>query len=297
MAVITAGLVKELRERTGAGMMDCKKALMENDGDMDKAIDYLREKGIAKAVKKAGRIAAEGLIFDAVSADHKRAVLIEFNSETDFVAKNVEFKEFGKKLAEIAITNNVKTIEALNEVEIEAGKTVAQAVTDLIAKIGENMNIRRIHETEAKDGFVATYSHLGGKLGVIVELSGEATEANITKARDIAMHVAAMDPKYLNSSEVTTADLEHEKEIARKQLEAEGKPAQIIEKILVGKMNKFYEENCLVDQIYVRAENKETVAKFAAPSTVLSFARYKVGDGIEKKEENFAEEVAAQIRG
>lgn len=297
MAVITAGLVKELRERTGAGMMDCKKALMENDGDMDKAIDYLREKGIAKAVKKAGRIAAEGLIFDAVSADHKRAVLIEFNSETDFVAKNVEFKEFGKKLAEIAITNNVKTIVALNEAEIEAGKTVAQAVTDLIAKIGENMNIRRIHETEAKDGFVATYSHLGGKLGVIVELSGEATEANITKARDIAMHVAAMDPKYLNSSEVTTADLEHEKEIARKQLEAEGKPAQIIEKILVGKMNKFYEENCLVDQIYVRAENKETVAKFAAPSTVLSFARYKVGDGIEKKEENFAEEVAAQIRG
>lgn len=297
MAVITAGLVKELRERTGAGMMDCKKALIENDGDMDKAIDYLREKGIAKAVKKAGRIAAEGLIFDAVSADHKRAVLIEFNSETDFVAKNVEFKEFGKKLAEIAITNNVKTIEALNEAEIEAGKTVAQAVTDLIAKIGENMNIRRIHETEAKDGFVATYSHLGGKLGVIVELSGEATEANITKARDIAMHVAAMDPKYLNSSEVTTADLEHEKEIARKQLEAEGKPAQIIEKILVGKMNKFYEENCLVDQIYVRAENKETVAKFAAPSTVLSFARYKVGDGIEKKEENFAEEVAAQIRG
>ena len=297
MAVITAGLVKELRERTGAGMMDCKKALMENDGDMDKAIDYLREKGIAKAVKKAGRIAAEGLIFDAVSADHKRAVLIEFNSETDFVAKNVEFKEFGKKLAEIAITNNVKTIEALNEAEIEAGKTVAQAVTDLIAKIGENMNIRRIHETEAKDGFVATYSHLGGKLGVIVELSGEATEANITKARDIAMHVAAMDPKYLNESQVTTADLEHEKEIARKQLEAEGKPAQIIEKILVGKMNKFYEENCLVDQIYVRAENKETVAKFAAPSTVLSFARYKVGDGIEKKEENFAEEVAAQIRG
>lgn len=297
MAVITAGLVKELRERTGAGMMDCKKALMENDGDMDKAIDYLREKGITKAVKKAGRIAAEGLIFDAVSVDHKRAVLIEFNSETDFVAKNVEFKEFGKKLAEIAITNNVKTIEALNEAEIEAGKTVAQAVTDLIAKIGENMNIRRIHETEAKDGFVATYSHLGGKLGVIVELSGEATEANITKARDIAMHVAAMDPKYLNSSEVTTADLEHEKEIARKQLEAEGKPAQIIEKILVGKMNKFYEENCLVDQIYVRAENKETVAKFAAPSSVLSFARYKVGDGIEKKEENFAEEVAAQIRG
>lgn len=297
MAEITASLVKELRERTGAGMMDCKKALQENNGDMDKAIDYLREKGIAKAVKKAGRIAAEGLIFDAVSSDNKKAVLIEFNSETDFVAKNVEFKEFGNKLAEVAIKNSIATVEALNEAEIEAGKTIAQAVTDLVAKIGENMNIRRVQFVESTQGFVATYSHLGGKLGVIVELTGEATEENVTKARDIAMHVAAMDPKYLNSSEVTADDLEHEKEIARKQLEAEGKPAQIIEKILVGKMNKFYEENCLVDQIYVRAENKETVAKFAAPSTVVSYTRYKVGDGIEKKEENFAEEVAAQIRG
>lgn len=297
MAQITAGLVKELRERTGAGMMDCKKALQENNGDMDKAIDYLREKGIAKAVKKAGRIAAEGLIFDAVSADHKKAVLIEFNSETDFVAKNDEFKALGRRLAEIAIAKDVKTVEELNEAEYEAGKTVAQAVTDLIAKIGENMNIRRIHETVAKDGFVATYSHLGGKLGVIVELTGEPTEANIEKARDIAMHAAAMDPKYLNKDEVTADDLEHEKEIARKQLEMEGKPAQIIEKILVGKMNKYYEENCLVDQIYVRAENKETVAQFAAPSVVVSFERYKVGEGIEKKEENFAEEVAAQIKG
>ena len=297
MAAITAGLVKELRERTGAGMMDCKKALTEMNGDMDKAIDYLREKGIAKAVKKAGRIAAEGLIFDAVSADHKKAVLIEFNSETDFVAKNVEFKEFGKKLAAIAIEANATTVEALNAAQFAEGKTVAEAVTDLIAKIGENMNIRRIHETVAAEGFVATYSHLGGKLGVIVEMTGEATEENVAKARDIAMHVAAMDPKYLNSSEVTTADLEHEKEIARKQLEAEGKPAQIIEKILIGKMNKFYEENCLVDQIYVRAENKETVAKFAAPLEVKSFARYKVGDGIEKKEEDFAAEVAAQING
>ena len=297
MAAITASLVKELRERTGAGMMDCKKALTEMNGDMDKAIDYLREKGIAKAVKKAGRIAAEGLIFDAVSADHKKAVLIEFNSETDFVAKNVEFKEFGKKLAVIAIENNATTLEALNAAQYAEGKTVAEAVTDLIAKIGENMNIRRIHETVAIEGFVATYSHLGGKLGVIVEMTGEATEENVVKARDIAMHVAAMDPKYLNSSEVTTADLEHEKEIARKQLEAEGKPAQIIEKILIGKMNKFYEENCLVDQIYVRAENKETVAKFAAPLEVKSFARYKVGDGIEKKEEDFAAEVAAQIKG
>lgn len=296
MSVISASLVKELRERTGAGMLDCKKALEANEGNIDKAIDYLREKGIAKAVKKAGRIAAEGLIFDAVTSDHKKAVIIEFNSETDFVAKNVEFKDFGKKLVNLALEKGIKTLEELNEAELE-GKKVSVALTELIAKIGENMNLRRLAFVEAKDGFVETYSHLGGKLGVIVELTGEATETNLHKAKDIAMHVAAMDPRYLNSSEVTTADLEHEKEIARKQLEEEGKPAQIIEKILIGKMNKFYEENCLVDQIFVKAENKETVAKYAGDLTVLSFTRYKVGDGIEKKEEDFAAEVAAQIKG
>ena len=293
---ITAKAVKELREMTGAGMMDCKKALTEMNGDMDKAIDYLREKGIAKAVKKAGRIAAEGLIFDAVSADHKKAVLIEFNSETDFVAKNVEFKEFGKKLAAIAIESNATTVEALNAAQYAEGKTVAEAVTDLIAKIGENMNIRRM-EKVTTTGFVTTYNHLGGKLGVIVEMSADMTPERLERAKGIAMHVAAMNPGFLNSTQVTTETLEHEKEIARKQLEAEGKPAKIIENILVGKMKKFYEENCLVDQIYVRAENKETVAKFAAPLEVKSFARYKVGDGIEKKEEDFAAEVAAQIKG
>lgn len=297
MAAISASLVKELRERTGAGMLDCKKALEANDGDIEKAIDYLREKGIAKAVKKAGRIAAEGLIFDAVSADHKKAVILEFNSETDFVAKNVEFKDFGKKLVELVLVKNIATLEALNEAEFEAGKTVATALTELIAKIGENMNLRRLSVVEAKDGFVETYSHLGGKLGVVVEMSGTATEANLIKAKDIAMHVAAMDPKYLSADQVTTTDLEHEKEIARKQLEEEGKPAQIIEKILVGKMNKFYEENCLVDQIFVKAENKETVAQYAGDIKVLSFVRFKVGDGIEKKEEDFAAEVAAQIKG
>lgn len=297
MAAITAGLVKELRERTGAGMLDCKKALQEHDGDIEKAIDYLREKGIAKAVKKAGRIAAEGLIFDGVTADHKKAVVLEFNSETDFVAKNDEFKNFGKALVQIALTKDIKTIEELKATEFEAGKTVETVLTELIAKIGENMNLRRLHETVSKEGFIETYSHLGGKLGVIVEMTGEANEANLHKAKDIAMHVAAMDPKYLNKDQVTTADLEHEKEIARKQLEEEGKPAQIIEKILIGKMNKFYEENCLVDQIFVKAENKETVAQYAGDLKVLSFTRYKVGDGIEKKEEDFAAEVAAQIKG
>lgn len=297
MAAVTAALVKELRERTGAGMLDCKKALEANDANIDKAIDYLREKGIAKAVKKAGRIAAEGLIFDAVSSDNKKAALLEFNSETDFVAKNEEFQNFGNKLVSMIIEKDIKDLEALKEASFEGDKTVATALQELIAKIGENMNLRRLDLVVSEDGFVETYSHLGGKLGVIVEMSGEATEANLVKAKDIAMHVAAMDPKYLCSAEVTTADLEHEKEIARKQLEEEGKPAQIIEKILIGKMNKFYEENCLVDQIFVKAENKETVAKYAGDIKVLAFRRYKVGDGIEKKVEDFAAEVAAQING
>ena len=295
MAEITASLVKELRERTGAGMMDCKKALMEMNGDMEKAIDYLREKGIAKAAKKSGRVAAEGLIFDGVSADHKTAVVIEFNSETDFVAKNDEFKNFGKRLVEIALNSPVTTIEELNKVEVEPGKTVETAVTELIAKIGENMNLRRLSKVHTENGFVTTYNHLGGKLGVIVAMDGEDTPANEAKAKDIAMHVAAMDPKYLSRAEVTTADLEREAEIYRKQLEAEGKPAQIIEKILVGKMNKFYEENCLVDQIFVKAENKETVAQYAGDIKVASFQRFKVGEGIEKEEVDFAAEVAAQL--
>ena len=297
MAVITAGLVKELRERTGAGMMDCKKALTEMDGDIEKAIDYLREKGIAKAAKKSGRTAAEGLIFDGVSADHKTAVVLEFNSETDFVAKNEEFKALGHKLVEVALQPSVNTLEELKVYVLENGKTVETVVTDLIAKIGENMSVRRFEKVTAEEGFVTTYNHLGGKLGVIVAMTGEATEANVVKAKDIAMHVAAMDPKYLDRSVVTTDDLDREREIARHQLEQEGKPAQIIEKILVGKMNKFYEENCLVDQIFVKAENKETVAQYAGDMKVVSFARYKVGEGIEKAAVDFAAEVAAQING
>ncbi len=293
MAEITAKLVKELRDRTGAGMMDCKKALGETDGDIERAIDLLREKGIAKAAKKSGRTAAEGLIFEGVSVDNKTAVVLEFNSETDFVAKNDEFKALGAKMVEIALRPEIKTVEDLKAAEID-GATVETTITNLIAKIGENMSLRRF-EKITTEGFVTTYNHLGGKLGVIVEMTGEATEANITKAKDIAMHVAAMDPKYVDRSVVTTDDLEREKEISRKQLEAEGKPAQIIEKILVGKMNKFYEDNCLVDQIFVKAENKETVAEYAGDIKVVSFARYKVGEGIEKEEVDFAAEVAAQL--
>ena len=293
MAEISAKLVKELRERTGAGMMDCKKALGETNGDIEKAIDLLREKGIAKAAKKSGRTAAEGLIFDGVSADHKTAVVLEFNSETDFVAKNDEFKALGNKMVEIALRPEIKSIEDLKTATID-GVTVETAITNLIAKIGENMSLRRF-EKVTSSGFVTTYNHLGGKLGVIVEMTGEPTETNIGKAKDIAMHVAAMDPKYVDRSVVTTDDLDREREIARKQLEAEGKPANIIEKILIGKMNKFYEENCLVDQVFVKAENKETVAQYAGDIKVVSFARYKVGEGIEKEAVECAAEVAAQL--
>jgi elongation factor Ts len=292
---ITAKMVKELRERTGAGMLDCKKALTETNGDIEKAIDFLREKGMAKAAKKAGRTAAQGLIFDGVSADNKTAVILEFNSETDFVAKNDEFKAFGAKLVELALEKGLNTVEELKAAEIN-GQNVEEAITALIAKIGENMNLRRL-EKVTTEGFVTTYNHLGGKLGVIVEMTGEATEANVVKAKDIAMHVAAMDPKYLNADEVTADDLEKEKEIARKQLEEEGKPAQIIEKILEGKMRKYYEETCLVNQIFVKAENKETVSQNAGDLTVLSFNRYKVGEGIEVEEADFAAEVAAQLKG
>ena len=289
---ITTALIKELRERTGAGMLDCKKALGENDGDIEKAIDWLREKGIAKAAKKSGRVAAEGLVFAAVSEDRKKGAILEFNSETDFVAKNDEFKSFGEKLVTLTLEHDLTSEDELKAFEVE-GKTVETHLTELIAKIGENMNIRRL-KLVATTGFIETYIHLGGKIGVLLNVNGEATDENIEKAKGVAMHVAAMDPKYLDKSQVTTADLDREKEIARHQLTAEGKPANIIEKILEGKMRKFYEENCLVQQKYVR-DDKVTVEKFIAPSTIISFDRFKVGEGIEKEEVDFAAEVAAQL--
>jgi elongation factor Ts len=289
----TAAQVKELRERTGAGMLDCKKALQETDGDIEKAIDYLREKGIAKAAKKAGRTAAEGLIFTAQSADNKKAAMLEFNSETDFVAKNDEFKNFGEKLINIVLNNDINTVGELKAFEVE-GKTVETLITELIAKIGENMNLRRVEKVTA-EGFVTTYNHLGGKIGVIVNMTGEATEENLVKANDVAMHIAAMDPKYLTPEEVTTDDLDREREIARKQLEEEGKPANIIEKILEGKMRKFYEENTLVKQKFVK-DDKISVEQYLGDIKIVGFSRYKVGEGIEKEEVDFAAEVAAQLK-
>ena len=287
---ITTALIKELRERTGAGMLDCKKALEENGGDIEKAIDWLREKGIAKAAKKSGRVAAEGLVFAAVSADRKKGAILEFNSETDFVAKNDEFKTFGEKLVQLSLEQDLTSEDELKAFELE-GKKVEDHLTELIAKIGENMNIRRL-KLVSTDGFIETYIHLGGKIGVLLNVSGEATPENVEKAKGVAMHVAAMDPKYLNSEQVTADDLEREKEIARHQLQQEGKPENIIEKILDGKMRKFYEENCLVNQKYVR-DDSVTIEKFIAPSSIISFDRFKVGEGIEKEEADFAAEVAA----
>ena len=287
---ITTALIKELRERTGAGMLDCKKALEENGGDIEKAIDWLREKGIAKAAKKSGRVAAEGLVFAAVSADRKKGAILEFNSETDFVAKNDEFKTFGEKFVQLSLEHDLTSEDELKAFELE-GKKVEDNLTELIAKIGENMNIRRL-KLVSTDGFIETYIHLGGKIGVLLNVSGEATPENVEKAKGVAMHVAAMDPKYLNSDQVTADDLEREKEIARHQLQQEGKPENIIEKILEGKMRKFYEENCLVNQKYVR-DDSVTIEKFIAPSSIISFDRFKVGEGLEKEEADFAAEVAA----
>ncbi|WP_156299051.1 translation elongation factor Ts [Streptobacillus canis] len=286
----SAADIKVLRERTGAGMLDCKKALEANGGDIEKSIDWLREKGIAKAAKKSGRVAAEGLVFGGELGN--LGVIIEFNSETDFVAKNDDFKNFGVKLVELALANKTHTVEELKAVAVD-GSTVDAQLTELIAKIGENLNIRRLVLVEAK-GFVVNYIHLGGKIGVLVEVDGENTPENHEKAKGVAMHIAAMDPSYLNREQVTATDLEREREIARVQLLEEGKPEAIVEKILEGKMRKFYEENCLLEQKYVR-DDKVSIKEFMAPSVVAGFARFKVGEGIEKVETDFAAEVAAQI--
>ncbi|MFO7895953.1 MAG: translation elongation factor Ts [Candidatus Cloacimonadales bacterium] len=291
---ISAKVVMELRKKTGAGMMDCKKALKETNGDMDAAITYLREKGISKAAKKADRVAAEGLIFAHVAVDNKKGAIIELNSETDFVAKNKDFVNFGEKIVKFVVDNNISELEALKTSTID-GKSFNDVLTSLIATIGENLNVRRIKLIES-DGFVASYIHMGGKIGVLVSTKVEPNEARITKARDIAMHAAAMDPRFFDKSEVTQEILDKEKSIMKTQLLDEGKPEKIIEKILIGKMNKFYEENCLLQQKFVK-DDKQTVEQYAGEMKIEDFVRFKVGDGIEKKSEDFAAEVAAQIKG
>jgi len=291
---ISAKLVMELRAKTDAGMMDCKNALIETNGDLEAATDFLREKGMSKAAKKAGRIAAEGLVFNAISNDEKTAALVEFNSETDFVAKNDEFKRFGNLLTKLVIENDMKTVEELKAFEIN-GSTIETKLSELISKIGENMNIRRFGRV-ISDSFVTTYLHMGGKIGVALQLEGDVTDENKTKAKDIAMHVTAMSPDFLDKSEVTQDILDKERAILKAQLIEQGKPEKIIDNILIGKMNKFFEENCLLQQKFVK-DDKITVGNYAGSMKVVSVVRFKLGEGLEKRNEDFAAEVEAQMKG
>ena len=299
---ITASMVKELREMSGAGMMDCKKALTETDGDMDKAVEYLREKGLAKAAKKAGRIAAEGIVATDISADNKVAAIVEVNSETDFVAKNEKFRDYVAAVAAQANATSAADIDAfLNEPWAnDTSKTVKEELASQIAVIGENMNIRRFEKIVAENGFVESYIHGGGRIGVLVQFEGEYNDAAKECAKNVAMQVAAISPKYVTRDEVPADYIAHETEILKAQAMNENpdKPENIIEKMIVGRLNKELKEVCLVDQVYVK-DGDLTVGKYIASVSkdlkVVKFVRFETGEGIEKKEENFAEEVAKQM--
>ncbi|MGM0507912.1 MAG: translation elongation factor Ts [Fusobacteriota bacterium] len=291
---VTAKLIKELRGKTGAGMLNCKKALVETDGNIDEAMEYLRKKGIASADKKSGRVAAEGIILDAVSEDKKKGVILEFNSETDFVAKEKSFTEFVQKVADHILENDFETVEELEASEM-GDKTVELQVKELIAKIGENLNIRRFKKVEAEDGFVSTYIHLGGKIGVIMETKGEVTDDNEVVAKDVAMHVAAMSPKFLDKDNVDPKEVEKEKELYKEEMRNSGKPEHILDKIVEGKMKKYYSENCLLEQEFVKDSDLTVSEYIDGKVDIINYTKFTLGEGIEKKEENFADEVKKQI--
>ena len=290
MAQITAALVKELREITGAGMMDCKKALVECDSDKDKAIDYLREKGIAKAAKKAGRIASEGVVAAAYCDKCNTAAIVEINSETDFVAKNENFLALVKKIAQHIVATKPADMDALNASEMD-GKTVADVMTEAVASIGEKLSLRRFEVYSSEDGKLATYIHMGGKIGVIVELSG----GDEALGKDVAMQIAAAKPQCIDRASVDQEALAHEREVLKKQALEEGKPEKIVEKMVDGRINKYYKEVCLVEQEFVKDGDK-TIKDILGGVEVRRFARFEMGEGLEKKNEDFAAEVAAQIK-
>ncbi len=300
---ITASMVKELREKTNAGMMDCKKALKETNGDIEKAIVYLREKGLLQAAKKSGRIASEGLTTALISADEKKGVVLEINSETDFVAKNEEFKNFVEETAKAVLDNEPKDLEALKAVVLNDGKTVQEALTDKIAKIGENMSLRRFGQVKVDKGVVVDYIHGGGKISVIVALESEGDkEALKVLGKDIAMQVAAMSPKYISMEDVDAEFIAQEKEILKAQALNEGKPQNIVEKIVEGRLNKELKEICLLEQAFVKDADltvkkviSDTAKKLGSDIKITGVLRYEVGEGIEKKSENFADEVAKQM--
>lgn len=291
MAQITASLVKELRERTGAGMMDCKKALQQTVGNIEAAIDYLRENGIAKAAKKADRIAAEGLSYIEVKGN--KAVILEINSETDFVAKNEKFVALVKNVADAILAAEPKTLEEALQVEAQGG-TVEAVINEGIATIGEKLSLRRFEVVSKTDSDAfGAYSHMGGRIGVLTLVEGSTDEE---AAKDVAMHIAALAPRYLDESEVPADVLEHEKKVLTEQALNEGKPANIVEKMIVGRINKFLEEITVVKQKFVK-DDSLTVEKFVASKggKLAKFVRYEVGEGIEKREDNFAEEVMSQV--
>ncbi len=300
---VTAAMVKELRERTGAGMMDCKKALMDTEGDMEKSIELLREKGLAKAAKKAGRIASEGLVNLKVTENGKKAAMVEINSETDFVAQNDEFKEFVNNITDIILDSEISNLNELMEVQYLSEGTVSQALKNKIAKIGENLNIRRFEKVDNQGITNVGYIHGGGRIGVIIGFETDAGYDEIySVGRDIAMQVAAMTPKFISEEDVDQEYIENEKKILTQQALNEGKPKEIVEKMVVGRLKKELKQVCLMEQIFVK-DGEITVSQYIRNNEkemnktikVSRMIRYEIGEGLDKKEENFAEEVAKQM--
>ena len=308
---VTAAMVKELREMTGAGMMDCKKALAATDGDMDKAVEFLREKGLAGAEKKAGRIAAEGIVATAMTDDEKKAVVVEVNAETDFVAKNAKFQAYVAQVAAQALTTTAADMDAFMEEKWAADEslTVKEALSSQISIIGENMNIRRFKQVVEENGVVVSYIHAGGRIGVLVDVETDVVNDAVKEmGKNIAMQIAALNPKYTSRDEVSAEFIEHEKGILMAQIQNDpkeaSKPEKVIQGMIQGRINKEMKEICLLDQTYVKAEDgKQSVAQYVAQVaketgasiTVKGFVRFETGEGLEKKEENFAEEVAKQM--
>ncbi|EOT2025428.1 translation elongation factor Ts [Staphylococcus pseudintermedius] len=290
---ISAKLVKELRERTGAGMMDCKKALEATDGDIEKAIDYLREKGIAKAAKKADRIAAEGITHVEVKGNE--AVIVEINSETDFVARNEGFQQLVKEIANQILDTKAATVEELNETTLPNGKKVSEHMTEAISTIGEKLSLRRFEiRTKTDNDAFGAYLHMGGRIAVLSVVEGTTDE---DAAKDVAMHIAAINPKYVSSEQVSEEELNHEREVLKQQALNEGKPENIVEKMVEGRLRKYLQEICAVDQNFVKNPD-QTVEAFLKTKggKLVDFVRYEVGEGIEKRQENFADEVKGQMK-
>lgn len=308
---VTAAMVKELREMTGAGMMDCKKALAATDGDMDKAVEFLREKGLAGAEKKAGRIAAEGIVATALTEDEKKAVVVEVNAETDFVAKNAKFQAYVAQVAAQALTTTAADMDAFMEEKWAADETltVKEALSSQISIIGENMNIRRFKQVVEENGVVVSYIHAGGRIGVLVDVETSVVNDAVKEmGKNIAMQIAALNPKYTSRDEVSADFIEHEKSILMAQIQNDpkeaSKPEKVIQGMIQGRINKEMKEICLLDQTYVKAEDgKQSVAQYVAQVakengasiTVKGFVRFETGEGLEKKNEDFAAEVAKQM--